>query len=265
MTSWACVSPKHTLLIVSPAPLIVLMCYYCLDKDRIKPYAFLGEYRRGKYTPVGADYSAQLSLREKLTAALQIAPLMMSLSIAYIAQYLTVQAIFTTVAFSNDPFAPRDHYVYYVLMNGLGEFITRSYLSIISFIKPSAVPNLVIKRTWLFVIPLLGIMAFAICVAYYRFLANVMVIMVSCLSVGALSGVVFANVVCAVPLVVEPRYCEFSLGLVSAGEFIGSLLASLAGLQVEPALRQHCENKWPKETCFTRNSRNEWSAAVCSS
>ena len=260
MTSWRCLSPQRTLLTALPAPLVILVCYSCLNKDRMKPYALLSDPRKNGYALLAA---AGLTWREKLTAALQITPLMLALLVTYVTQYVTVQAVFTTLAFANAPFAPRDHFVYYVLMNGFGEFIARSYLNAVLFINPSIVPSLIIKRTWVFAFPLLGIMGFAICASYFRFLSDVFVVMATCLAVGALSGTVFANTACAVSMVAEPRFREFCLGLVAVGEFAGALVASVAGLVIEPALRQHCQSDFPSETCFTRNIRSEWSKALC--
>lgn len=272
MTSWGCVSPQLTLAIISPATLLILFFYYLLDKDRIKPYALL-DYKKIKSSDsetskedVYNKSPFDLSWREKFLAAWQIMPFMVALCTAYIAQYITVQAVFTTVAFENAPFAPRDHYVYYILLNGIGEFILRSYLSIVAWAKPALVPRFIIKRTWIFSLVLMAIMAFSICASYYRLFKSVWLVLFLCFLIGSLSGFVFANTVCAVPLVVDPKYREFSMGLVTIGESAGVLIASFVGLVVEPALRNHCYGVANNPSlCYTRHKSYKWDSAVCSS
>lgn len=271
MTTWACISPQITLIIISPATLLILVFYYMLDKDRIKPYALLDSYNKLKSSDTGSsdDYSNKdplyLSWAEKFTGACQILPYMITLCTAYITQYITIQAVFTTIAFEDAPFAPRDHFVYYVLLNGVGEFILRSYLSVVAWAKPAFVPRLVIKRTWIFAVILVVVMSFSICASYYRLFQTVWSVLLLCFIIGSLSGLVFANTVCAVPLVVEPKYKEFCLGLVTIGESAGVLVASFVGLAVEPALRKHCTHVVSKTSlCYTRPKTYKWTSSLCS-
>lgn len=273
MTSWWCIPPQMTLAIISPAVLLALLFYYILDKDRLKPYALLGSaYKKIKSSDSEAsDEQASgtnpydLSLMEKLSAAKQILSQILALCSAYAAQYITVQAVFTTIAFGDAPFAPRDHYVYYVLTNSVGEFMLRSYLSIVAWYKPDLIERVVMKRTWIFSLLLLAIMIFSVCASYYRLFNSVWWVILFCFSIGSLTGLVFANTVCAVPFIVDPKYREFCMGLVTIGESLGILIASFAGLAVEPALRKHCSmiNKDPS-FCYTRHNRYGWSSAVCS-
>lgn len=272
MTSWLCVSPQISLTVIAPTTLLILLFYYLLDKDRIKPYAFLEKYKNLKSTDseCSDDYLdkepfGHLSWGEKCTAACQIFPLMIALCSAYIAEYITIHAVFTTIAFEGAPFAPRDHFVYYVLVSGVGEFLFRSYLSVIAWFKPVLIRRLVVKHTWIFSLILLAFMSLAVCASFYRIFNSVWSVLLFCFIIGSVSGFVFANTVCAVPLIVEPKYKEFCLGLVTIGESAGVLIASLAGLAVEPALRKHCTHIVKKTAlCYTRPTTNRWSASVCS-
>lgn len=272
LTSWGCVSPQLTIAIISPATLLILLFYYLLDKDRLKPYALLETYKKikssdseGSEDPLYDKNPFDLSWREKLAASWQIMPFMAALCTAYISQYITIQAVFTTIAFKDAPFAPRDHYVYYILLNGIGEFLLRSYLSIVAWARPELVPRLVVKRTWIFSIILLALMAFSVSASYYRLFDTVWSVLFLCFLIGSLSGFVFANTVCAVPLVVEPKYREFCMGLVTVGESAGVLIASFAGLAVEPALRKHCSGiAGNPSLCYTRHKTYKWDSSVCS-
>lgn len=270
MTSWVCISPQITLAIISPAPLLVLLFYYILDKDRLKPYALL-HYKKLKSSDdsqVSEEQSTNpflLSWREKLSAAWQILPQILTLCSAYVAQYVTVHAVFTTIAFGNAPFAPRDHYVYYVLLNSAGECLLRSYLSIVAWIKPQLISRLVIKRTWIFSLVSLGVMIFSICASYYRLFNSVWWVLFLCFFIGSMTGLVFANIVCAVPLIVDPNYREFCMGLVTFGESAGILIASFGGIAIEPALRTHCSViSKDSSLCFTRHKNYGWNSVVCS-
>ena len=271
MTTWACVSPQLTLIIISPATLLILWFYYILDKDRIKPYALLDTYKKLKSSESKSsdDYLNKdpfhLSWSEKFTGACQILPYMIALCTAYIAQYITIHAVLTTIAFQDAPFAPRSHFVYYVLLNGVGEFILRSYLSVVAWAKPLLVPRLVIKRTWIFSLILLAVMSFSICASYYRLFQTVWSVLLLCFIIGSLSGLVYVNTVCAVPLAVEPKYTEFCMGLVSVGESAGALIASFVGLAIEPALRKHCTHIASESSlCYTRRKTYKWTSSVCS-
>lgn len=272
MTSWLCLSPQISLTIIAPATLLILLFYYILDKDRIKPYALLEKYNKLKTADsecsddyLTKEHFGHLSWGEKCTGACQILPLMIALCSAYIAQYITIHAVFTTIAFEDAPFAPRDHFVYYVLVNGIGEFLFRSYLSAIAWFKPVLIPRFVVKHTWIFSLLLLAFMSLSVCASYYRIFDSVWSVLLICFVIGSLSGFVFANTVCAVPLVVEPKYREFCLGLVTIGESAGVLIASLAGLAVEPILRKHCSHIASKTAlCYTRPTTNKWSASTCS-
>lgn len=275
MTSWACLSPKTTLLVVSPSPLIIMLFYYFLDKEHVTSHSRAVVHPGIQYSSLSLDSDSSqksdspaanvLSWEEKFRSVKQIMPWILSLSVAYIAQYLTIQSVFTTIAFQHAPFEPRDHYIFYVLLNNMGEFFTRSYLSVISCAKPALVPRFVIKQTWILSFLLVCITATAVCASWYRFIHNVGVLLFLSFTVGALSGSVYSSTVCAVPEIVEPRYQEFCLGIVTIGESFGALLASILGFYIEPALRRHCATVSMSKLseCITRPPEQRWNVAAC--
>lgn len=274
MTSWACQSPRITLLVVLPSPMIILLFYYLLDKSKVTSYSRAVIHHGVQYSSLPHDTELTqnmntptanaLTWEEKFRAVRQILHLILSLSVAYIAQYLTIQSIFTTIAFQHAPFEPRDHYIFYILLNYMGEFFTRSYLSVISCAKPALVPRFVIKQTWVLSLLLVCITATAVCASWYRFFHNVGILLFLSFAVGALSGLVYSSTVCAVPEIVEPRYREFCLGIVTIGESFGAFLASILGFYVEPALRRHCVTiSKSRSECITRPPKQRWTAAAC--
>ena len=138
-------------------------------------------------------------------------------------------------------------------------------LALVAWFKPVLIPRFVVKHTWIFSLLLLAFMSLSVCASYYRIFDSVWSVLLICFIIGSLSGFVFANTVCAVPLIVEPKYREFCLGLVTIGESAGVLIASLAGLAVEPILRKHCSHIANKTAlCYTRPTTNKWSASTCS-
>ena len=71
-----------------------------------------------------------------------------SVTVAWIAEYLIMQATITKIAFANAPFPPRDHYQYYIFTLLGGELFGRSYLVLATSIKPELAAKLVIHRLW---------------------------------------------------------------------------------------------------------------------
>lgn len=256
------------MIFASAGSLFILVCYYILNKDRIKSHAIAATYTSTKYSVVPLSKEGnpvQLGWSEKLSAAFKIAPYMASLCVAYIMQYLTVQAVFTTMSFPNSPFHPRDHYVYYVAVNGLGELVSRSYLGILFCLKPQLAVKIAINKTWILALLLTGIFALAVCASWFRFIDNALVVLFMSFLVGFLSGSVYANTLVSVRESIEPRYQEFCLGLVTAGIDTGALIGSFIGLWLEPILRTHCQHMVSKGAsyCFTRHEKRVWTEAIC--
>lgn len=65
----------------------------------------------------------------------QLLPHMLPIFITWFSEYITVQAVITTLAFPSSPFKPRDHYEYYIVVFMVGEMVGRSYLLVLSYIK----------------------------------------------------------------------------------------------------------------------------------
>ena len=73
---------------------------------------------------------------------------MVCAGISWLSEFLVMQALLTTYAFPNSSFPPGDHYQYYITFFLLGEFIGRSYLAVVSFIKEELVPKLMARELW---------------------------------------------------------------------------------------------------------------------
>ena len=197
MTVWACVSPMITLTITGVIPLSLLLFYYLLDKERVKSRQVADTYGHAHYRPLNEkneDPPRALTWGEKCSSVGRIMPLIVALFVAYVAQYVTIQAVFTTIAFTNVPFKPRDQYVLYILLNSGGELLGRSYLSIIACVSPQIVSRIEFKHTWVLSLVQVAIMVLASCESWFRFIESVAVVM-------SLSFIVVLSCVC--------MYCGF--------------------------------------------------------
>lgn len=261
------------MIFISFGSLLLLVCYYILNKDRVKSYAIAATYNSQKYTSVPTSSKSQvhdpskLSWFEKCTASWKILPYMLSMCFSQMFQYLTIQSVFTTMAFDNATQQPHtlDHYVYYYSFYGAGEFLSRSYLSWIFCCMPVLSESLTIYKTWIPALLSGVVFGLSVCISWFRFVESIYLVMFLAFVEGLLSGCVYSNTLVAIQQTIEPRYEEFCLGLVSIGSTTGSVIGAFAGLWLEPILRQRCAKIRPKalETCFTRHLKRKWTQAIC--
>ena len=227
------------MLIMAGSPLLYLFFYAIMDKKHSRntqsaSAAASEEEEEGN----GAD--STLSWRERFTAVAQILPLVVALFVAYVCEYVTIQAVITTMAFPNAPFPPRVHYRYYIFIFLSGEFIARSYLAVIASLKPKLVNVFSVRRIWVLSLILLAHLVFFSLAAWYRFLHDVWIVFILILTAGLGAGAAFANSFVIVSDTAEPRYREFAMGFATIGMGAGTFLAGVLGLLIEPLVRDHC-------------------------
>ena len=127
----------------------------------------------------------------KLKALKEICPSIACVVISWLSEFLVMEAVITTYAFPNSPFSPRDHYQYYITLFLLGEFIGRSYLAVVSFIKEEPVP---IRKLWALTIIEVCILVFCLLTSWYRFLSDVITLLLLSFLPGLIGGIIYANV-----------------------------------------------------------------------
>ena len=288
MTTWSCISPTRTMLIMAGFPLLYIICYAILEKkkkrstkkdvtmetnsnsvtkatdgdnltkasnpdDATEPKDVTMETNKDSTLNVGEGKQTPLTWKEKFTTAGAICHFVIALFVAYVSEYLIIQAVITTMAFPSAPFPPRVHYQYYIFIFLSGEFIARSYLAVCSSIIPSLVSRLVIKRIWLLSVVLLVHLVFFLFVAWYRFIHSVWIVFVFIFTAGLCAGATFTNSFVVVSESTEPRYREFAMGFATIGMGAGTFTAGVIGLIAEPAIREHCIDVIPNaKYCFTR-------------
>lgn len=244
------------MMIMAGSPLLYVIMYIIMDKKHVKSQ---------KEIETEASKHERLTWKEKFHTAAKILPLVVSLFVAYVCEYVTIQAIITTMAFPNAPFPPRVHYRYYIFIFLAGEFVARSYLAFIASIKPSLIPLLKIRRIWVLSLILVAHLAFFLAAAWYRFVHDVWVVFTFIFTAGLIAGAAFNNAFVIVSESTEPKYKEFAMGFATIGMGAGTFLAGAIGLLAEPYLREHCllVSKVP-DYCFTRPFGG-WNATTASS
>lgn len=198
----------------------------------------------------------QLSFQEKMAALKAIFSLtMVPLFAAWFSEYLVIQSVLTTIAYTNAPFRPRDHYQYYIFIFMLGEVLGRSYCIVVSYVKPDWEPNPTWRQLWALSILESFHLVFFILESWYRFLPGVGITLCLCLTAGVVIGVLFNNVLVFFRDAVDEKQREFIMGYSVTAMGAGILSAALIGLLVEPWLRGHCMYSFKNSGyCFTRSS-----------
>lgn len=260
LTTWFCITPNTAMMIMAGSPMLYVISYIIMDKRHTKEI---------ESEPVGDDEDsksdAHLTWKEKFTTAHDILHLVAAIFVAYVCEYVTIQAVITTMAFPKSPFPPRVHYRYYIFIFLAGEFVARSYLALVSSLKPSLVPKLIVRKLWILSLILVLHFIFFLAAAWYRFIHDVWVVFTFIFTAGLAAGAAFANAFVIVSDSTEPRYKEFAMGFATIGMGAGTFLAGAIGLILEPYIREHCLgiSKSP-DYCFTRPFGG-WNATAASS
>ena len=191
-------------------------------------------------------------------------PHLLPLFIAWFADYLTTQAVVTTLAFPNAPFEPRDDYQYYVVVRMLGEVVGRSYLVMLSIIKPDWVEKAKFSYLWVFAVIQAALLLFFILAAWYRFLTSIWIVVVISFFRGVVIGVAYVNALAFFRDRFEGPHREFAMGYILVSIGLGSFVAALMGLITEPLLLDHCKTLVNKtDLCFTRARSLDRFSSVC--
>ena len=231
-----------------PWPFLVLLMYAFLQKNDINGKTKeLGDVNYEKL-PSSEDtdesegnFHNSLTWKEKFSVAKQIIPFIIYLFLTYFAEYLSNQAIITTIAFSNASFSPRDHYQYYIVFYQVGKFLGRSHIFFLSFTCAKVIPYVRVKKTWILALIEIGHLVFFVFASWFRFVPHVSIILILCITEGFVAGSIYVNSAHTVSEVIpEPKQREFALGLLTIGNGLGKLTAGFLGLHVEPQLKKHC-------------------------
>lgn len=261
MTTWACIPPNTAISIMAVCLVLILAFYGIMDRKHSDFYSNKegDDYSSVPYKPIGVDNDnsksrPKMTFLEKLYSVKAVFPIMLSVILAWIAEYLIIQSVITTIAFVNAPFPPRDHYQYYIFIFLSGELFGRSYLIFFSYVRPSLVPKLVVRNLWGLTFAEISILIFFLLAAWYRFLPSVAIPLILSFVAGVIIGVMYVNMLTVFSEIEDDNQREFVLGYASAATGCGAFTAGLLGLVVEPWLRHHClKVAVSSDYCFTRS------------
>ena len=183
---------------------------------------------------------------------------------AWFSEYLNVQSVITTLAFSNAPFSPRDHYQYYMVAFTVGEMTGRCHLVLLSYIKAEWAEKAKFPYLWLLAIIQIVFLVFFILATWYRFLPSVWVVLLLTFISGLEVGAFFINALAFFRDRFEGHFQEFVMGYVTVATNGGVLACALLGLYIEPLLLEHCtmvENN--TDSCFTRSHSLDAFSSSC--
>lgn len=265
LTTWSCIPPKTAILITIPLPFLIVFFYALLDKQYInknsvgpKTHSAI-KYTKVDHTSKGEkdemlDPTKKSMYSEKLIIALKISPFIVALCLNFFSEYLSMSSVVTTIAFPDSNIHLRDHFIYYTLSYGVGKFFGRSYLLLFAFLPSDAIESLKCSRTWILTVLGISHLTFFLFESWYHFVGYIWIIIVLCSTLGLVAGIIVALSPHAVKQHVSPEEGEFALALITVGNGVGSFLAGLVGLFLEPYLTKRCKEHFPtnQEFCMTR-------------
>lgn len=263
MTTWACIPPNTAISIMAFCLVLLLAFYGIMERKHTDiqggSQSAQGNYEKVPYKPMDSEAEDSkprqaLTFFQKVRLVKDVLPIMFCVIMAWIGEYLIIQAVITTIAFVDAPFPPRDHYQYYIFVFLGGEFFGRSYLIFFSYIKPSWIPKLIIRRLWALATAEVSILVFFIFAAWYRFLPSVSLPLIIAFIAGVIIGIMYVNMLAVFTEIEDDTQREFVLGYASAATGCGAFTAGLLGLVIEPWLRHHClKVAISSDYCFTRS------------
>ena len=262
MTTWACISPSITISIMAVSLVFLLIFYALMERKHSQgghPAANGITQRDIQYSPIEEEEQeiepsdGHLTWKEKCSAIKRVWPIIASIISAWIAEYLIIQSVITTIAFPSAPFPPRDHYQYYIFVFLFGELFGRSYLIVLSYLLPNLAGKLTVRRIWFLAAAEISILVFFLLAAWYRFLTDVSIVLILAFIGGLIIGIMYVNMLSVYSEIEDPKSREFVLGYASAATGAGAITAGLLGLLIEPWLREHCLSvALHSSFCFTR-------------
>ena len=276
MTTWFCVSPSITYVILAPFSLLSFVCYYIISNNRVTNATTSIHHKTVAYTRLqnsdteGTEETANsddLTTKEKISAIMTLfVYVAVPLFTAYFSEYVILQSVITTLGYQNAPFRPRDHYQYYLIAFWFAVLIARSHRTAIYLINSRWLYNITVKGLWALALVEILHLLILFCESWYRFLPGVEIVLCLCFTAGLTVGSLFTNALELFCGRLEERQRKFGLGLCPFPMCFAVLIAGVMGLTLEPQLIEHCMATMTDSTyCFTRSKSFQDIALRCGS
>jgi len=217
-------SAKNTLLVSSPLPLGIALCYFLIitKPADLAPTAL----------ETNAPKPKKLPLMTQLRLLVRLLPFMIPLGLVYFGEYLINQGITPVLKFDHPNFVKdKKAYLYYQAIYQVGVFISRS-----------SVNFLPIKSIYLLQLPAIFQMINAIFlsfVAVYNFIPTIYVIFGFIFWEGLLGGSIYVNTFYLMSQKFQGEEKEFCLGATTQAYGLSITLAAVVGIFYTPFLSTH--------------------------
>lgn len=256
LTVWAIVDPRTAVLVSAIWPPILLLVFsisrgnlYLFRRPQGKRY--FSKLERRKFE---MDCHLTPRWKERLAAVWNSFHHMLILFMVYFGEYIILSAILTTLVFKDagegPEFAPRGHFEHYVLSTMVGEFLGRSFISMLRAIAPgfffTSAPVLAFFP--------LAETIFLVLATWFRLVPAVWIVWLLCFIQGTACGMIFSNSYHTISRRFFSQHIIFIVTLASILETAGILTAGLLGIHIETLLKEHCmAHVGNKSDCFTRS------------
>jgi len=172
---------------------------------------------------------AKLSLQDKIRALQQIRPQLCVLFVEYLAHYLVMSGVLSSLTqFQHNPYTARDTYVRFMLLERVGNILSRYFPSAVGITNASLLASLQIAN-----------FAALAAHAYSPFMPTIYIAFASVFWVGLVTGTCYVHSFSGIRKCVVPAsHTEFCMGIASTANECGITVASLIAIYLQDWLQQ---------------------------
>lgn len=256
LTVWATVDPRTAILVSAIWPPLFLLVF-AVSRGNLhlvcnsQSYGSISRLQRSKFE---IDCPLTSRWRERLHSVWNSFHHLLILFLVYFGEYIVLSAILTTLVFEGagvgPEFVPRGHFEHYVLSTMVGEFLGRSFISMLRAVAPgfffTSAPVLAFFP--------LAETIFLLLATWYRLVPEVWIVWLLCFIQGTACGMILSNSYHTIARRFLSQHVIFTITLASILETAGILTAGLLGLHIESLLKEHCiHHLGNRSDCFTRS------------
>lgn len=256
LTVWATVDPRTAILLSAIWPPIFLITFAVSRRNlHIVRHAHTPEsLSRLQLLKFELDCSLTSRWRERLLSVWNCFHHMIMLFLVYFSEYIILSAILTTLVFDGTgdgpEFTPRGHFEHYVLSTMVGEFLGRTFISMLR----SVAPGFFFTTSPILAFFPLSESIFLVLAAWYRLVPKVWIIWLLCFVQGTACGMIFSNSYHLIARRYISSHVIFNINLASILETAGILTAGLLGIHIELVLKEQCLRHVGNESlCLTKS------------
>ena len=263
----ACLSPEVSLLLVAVLWILFPISYLAVEErgNGNHPRHHPTSYKEVPYSPVESDTNeipdSKLSYNDMLSLVWETQAPFITLFSSIFSKFLLVNSVVTTLAFTNVSLTPRNQYLLYVLVSGIGDVFGKGHLGLLSLCGQE--DTFTVKKTWIVAFFNVSILIFMILASWFRLVSQFYIVMTVVLLNSFFCGVVFTNTFHNVGeghSVPATRFCR---ALLTGAVWTAELTVALIGLDTETRLRRHCLLFFLEMSCYTRSSTAWNSSTSC--